>query len=321
MLSKFFISRPIFSSVISILIVLLGLVAYPTLPVEQYPELAPPNIRVEASYPGASAKVIAETVAAPLEQEVNGVDRMIYMNSTSMDNRYQLDVYFEVGADIDISSVLVQNRISVASAKLPEEVRRQGVTVRKQSSALIGVISLSSPDGTYDDLFLTNYININMKDELARVYGVGSAAIFPSKDYGMRVWLDPEKLKARDLTVTDVSMAIQRQNIQVAAGAIGRQPAPTGTDFEFVVNTLGRLTEPEQFAQIIVKTSPDGRIVRIADVGRVELGGEVLRVALAARLAERSVKRPEVELACSEVDIGNASPVELQREPVVRQVE
>jgi hydrophobic/amphiphilic exporter-1 (mainly G- bacteria), HAE1 family len=276
MMSTFFIRRPIFSSVISILLVVIGAVAYFQLPVAQYPELAPPVVRVEALYPGANAQTIADTVAAPLEQEVNGVDRMIYMQSTSSDSRYSLDISFEVGTDIDMAAVLVQNRVNIALARLPEDVRRQGVTTRKQSTNLAGVISLSSDsnaDGTplYDDLFLSNYMTINWRDEFARIYGVGAINIIPAKDYGMRIWLDPEKLKARNLTVNDVTTAIRQQNVQVAAGKIGAQPAPSGTDFELMITTKGRLTQPEEFADIIVK-SEDGRIVRVKDIARIELG-------------------------------------------------
>lgn len=230
MLSRFFIDRPIFASVLSILIVLLGAIAYVTLPTEQYPELAPPVVRIEATYPGANAATIADTVAAPIEQEVNGVDHMLYMSSASTDSRYSLDVSFEPGVNIDMASVLVQNRVSIATAKLPAEVRQQGVTVRKQSSSLVAVIALSVPDPAkhpeLDDLALSNYVTIFWKDEFARIYGVGGLTILPAKDYSMRVWFDPAKLKARDLTVGDVVAAIQAQNVQVAAGSLGRQPAP-----------------------------------------------------------------------------------------------
>ncbi|MFM9958980.1 MAG: efflux RND transporter permease subunit [Phycisphaerales bacterium] len=272
MFSKFFIHRPIFACVVSILVILLGAVAYTRLPVEQYPELAPPIVRVEAFYPGASARTIADTVAAPIEQQVNGVEQMIYMQSTSSDGRYSLDVSFETGADIDLAAVLVQNRVSVAVNKLPEEVRRQGVTTKKQSTAMVGVIAISSPDRRYDDIFLSNFVTIRLVDEFARLYGVGGSAIFPAKEYGMRVWLDTDKLKARNLTVTDVNNAIREQNVQVAAGVVGRQPAPAGTDFELTVNTLGRLSDPEQFADIIIKREEGGRVVRVRDVARVELG-------------------------------------------------
>jgi len=271
MFSKFFITRPIFACVISILIVLMGYVASTRLPVAQYPELAPPIVRVEALYPGASAQTIADTVAAPLEQEVNGVDNMIYMSSVSSDSRYGLDISFKPGTDVDLSAVLVQNRVAIALAKLPEEVRRQGVTTRKQSTTLAGVISLSSPDGKVDDVTLSNFLTIYWRDEIARIPGVGAINILPAKDYGMRIWLNPEKLKARGLTVNDVAGAIREQNVQVAAGAIGRQPAPAGTDFELIATTQGRLVQPEQFEEIIIKA--DGtQTVRVRDIARVELG-------------------------------------------------
>ncbi len=272
MISLFFIRRPVFACVISILLVLLGGVAYVTLPVEQYPELAPPIVRVEAQYPGANAQTIADTVASPLEQEINGVDRMIYMSSTSSDGRYQLDVSFEPGTDVDLASVLVQNRVNIAEPRLPEEARRLGVTTRKQSTAFVGVLSISSPDGRYDDLFLANYVYIRMRDEVLRVPGVGAVNINPAKDYGMRVWLDPQKLRARGLTVSDVNAAIRAQNVQVAAGVIGRQPVPEGQAFELVVTTRGRLSTPEEFGAIIVRSSDGGRLVRLRDVARVELG-------------------------------------------------
>jgi len=272
MLSSFFIRRPIFASVLSIVIVLLGAVASLRLPIAQYPELAPPIVRVEALYPGADAKTIADTIAAPLEQEVNGVDRMIYMSSTSSDGRYSLDISFEVGTNVDLAAVLVQNRVNIAEAKLPEDVRRLGVTTRKQSTALAGVLALYSDDGTQTDLTLSNFLSLYWKDEIARIPGVGAINILPAKDYGMRVWLDPDKLKARGISVADVIAAVRNQNVQVAAGAIGRQPAPSGTDFELIVSTKGRLAEPGEFEQIIVKSTPDGRVVRLTDVARVELG-------------------------------------------------
>jgi HAE1 family hydrophobic/amphiphilic exporter-1 len=271
MLSKFFITRPIFACVISIIIVLLGALAYTGLPVAQYPELAPPIVRVEALYPGANAQTIADTVASPIEQEVNGVEGMIYMSSTASDGRYSLDVSFRNGVNTDIASVLVQNRVAIAQAKLPEEVRRLGVTTRKQSTSLAGVISLSSPKGTVDDVQLSNFLANYWRDEFARIPGVGATNILPAKEFAMRVWLDPEKLKARNLTVSEVAASIRAQNVQVAAGAIGRQPAPQGTNLELIVNTQGRLSSAEQFADIIVKSEGNAR-VRLKDIGRVELG-------------------------------------------------
>ncbi|MFA6044897.1 MAG: multidrug efflux RND transporter permease subunit [Phycisphaerales bacterium] len=272
MISKFFISRPIFASVIAIILILLGAVAATTLPIAQYPELAPPIVRVEAQYSGANAKTIADTVAATIEQEVNGVDNMLYMSSTASDGRYSLDISFEVGTNVDIASVLVQNRVNIAEPKLPEEVRRLGVTTKKQSTSLAGVIAISSPDSSQTDLVLSNFMNTYWKDEIARIPGVGAINILPNKEWSMRVWLDPFKLKVRELAVNDVTDAIRQQNVQVAAGAIGRPPAPTGTDFEFIVTTKGRLSTPEEFGDIIIKTTSDGRVVRVKDVARIELG-------------------------------------------------
>ncbi len=272
MFSKFFVDRPVFACVLSIVIMLMGGIAYFGLPVAQYPELAPPIVRVEALYPGANASTVADTVAAPIEQEVNGVDGMIYMSSVSGTGRYSLDISFQPGTDVDTASVLVQNRVSIALAKLPEEARRLGVTTRKQSTTLVGVIALSSPDGSVDDITLSNFLTLNWRDEIARIPGVGGITVMPSKEYGMRVWLDPEKLKARNLSVAEVRSAVQSQNVQVPAGSIGQQPAPTGTDFEFIVTTKGRLSTAEEFADIIVKSTEEGRIVRLREVGRVELG-------------------------------------------------
>ncbi|MBI1189684.1 MAG: multidrug efflux RND transporter permease subunit [Tepidisphaera sp.] len=272
MISKFFINRPVFAGVISIILVLLGAVAAGTLPIAQYPELAPPIVHVDALYPGANARTIADTVAATIEQEVNGVDNMLYMSSTSSDGHYGLDVSFEVGTNVDIASVLVQNRVNIAEPKLPEDVRRLGVTTKKQSTALAGVIALYSPDASQSDLVLSNFVNTYWKDEIARLPGVGAINILPNKEWSMRVWLDPYKLKVRELTVDDVSNAIRQQNVQVAAGSIGRPPAPEGTDFEFIVNTKGRLKTPEEFGDIIVKTADEGRVVRVKDVARIELG-------------------------------------------------
>ncbi len=273
MFSRFFVDRPVFASVLSLLIVIAGLIAYGQLPVEEYPDITPPVIRVDAGYPGASAQVVADTVASPIEQEVNGVEGMLYMSSTSSsDGSYGLEVTFEVGTDPDMASVLVQNRVDAALAKVPEEVKRQGVTTRKQSTSLIAVIGLVSPDRRWDDLFLANYATLNVRDELARIRGVGGVQTFPAKEYGMRLWLDPGKLEARNLTITEVLEAIREQNVQVAAGALGQPPAPSGQDFEYTVTTLGRLVDEEQFEGIVVKTGEGGRLTRVRDIARVELG-------------------------------------------------
>ncbi len=274
-MSRFFINRPIFASVISIVIMIAGAVSQSALPVAKFPEITPPTVQVTAFYPGANPQVVAETVAAPIEQEVNGVEDMIYMSSTSADDgSYTLNVTFEIGTDMDMATVLVQNRVSIANPKLPEDVRRQGVTTKKQSTQIVQFITLFSPDNRYDDLYLSNYATINIKDELSRIKGVGSVTIFGAEDYSMRVWLDPRKLKARNLTTEDVVAAIREQNVQVAAGRIGEPPAPEGTAFQLVVNTLGRLQEAEQFENLIVKTAEGGRITRIRDVARVELGAK-----------------------------------------------
>jgi len=271
--SRFFIDRPIFAAVVSLLIVIAGLVAYVQLPVAQYPDITPPVIYVQAAYPGASAQVVADTVASPIEQEVNGVEGMLYMSSTSSsDGSYGLSITFEVGTDPDMATVLVQNRVAIATAKLPDEVKRQGVTTRKQSTGLIAVVGLVSPGNVYDDLFLANYATLNIRDELSRIKGVGGVETFPTKEYGMRLWLDPELLKARNLTTTEVLAAIREQNVQVAAGTIGQPPAPSGIDFEYTVTTLGRLVDEEQFEEIVVKTGEGGRITRVKDIARVELG-------------------------------------------------
>lgn len=275
MISRFFIRNPIAATVISLVIVIGGLVSQLGLPVSKFPEIAPPTVQVTAFYPGANAQVVAETVAAPIEQEVNGVEDMIYMSSSSADDgSYVLNVTFEIGTDMDMATVLVQNRVTIAMAKLPVDVQRQGVTTKKQSTQITQFITLFSPDGQFDDLYLSNYATINIKDELSRIRGVGSITVFGAEDYSMRVWLDPRKLKARNLTTEDVVQAISEQNVQVAAGRVGEPPAPEGTAFQLVVNTLGRLQDAEQFEELIVKTTEGGRITRVKDVARVELGGK-----------------------------------------------
>jgi hydrophobe/amphiphile efflux-1 (HAE1) family protein len=272
-ISHFFIDRPIFAAVISILITLIGGVAYFSLPVAQYPEIAPPSISVSASYPGASAEIVAKTVATPLEQEVNGVDNMLYMTSQSTsDGSMSLAVTFKLGTNLDTAQVLVQNRVSTALPRLPEEVRSIGVTVTKQSPDLMMVIHLSSPDGTRDLLYISNYATLHVKDVLARIDGVGNVTIFGARDYSMRIWLDPEKLALRNLTAGDVINALRAQNVQVAAGVINQPPVPQPGAFQLNVETQGRLTEPEAFGNIIIKSDDQGRVTRVRDVARVELG-------------------------------------------------
>ncbi|MFB3110601.1 MAG: efflux RND transporter permease subunit, partial [Gemmatimonadales bacterium] len=275
MFSRFFIERPIFASVISIVIVIAGGVTLGTLPVAQYPEITPPTVEVSASYPGANAQVVSETVAAPIEQQVNGVEDSIYMSSTSAsDGSYKLTVTFEIGTNLDMAQVLVQNRVNLAEPNLPEEVKRQGVNTKKKSTNIILFISLFSPDGRYDELFLSNYATLRIKDVLARIPGVGEVVIFPQSDYSMRIWLDPRQLKSRRLTTQDILNAVGEQNVQVAAGQIGQPPAPRGQSFQYPVNVLGRLSETDQFEEIIIKTGEGGAITRLKDVARVELGGK-----------------------------------------------
>ena len=273
-MSRFFIYRPIFASVISIIIVLAGVISFGSLPVAKFPEIAPPTVSVSAVYPGADARTIAETVATPIEQQVNGVEGMIYLSSNSAnDGTYSLTVTFEVGTDMDIASVLVQNRVAVAEAQLPSEVRAQGITTKKQSTQVLQFIALTAPDGAFDELFLSNYA-LTIQDELSRIDGVGTVQVFGTGDYSMRIWLDPDKLRQRGLTTADVVAAIQEQNVQVAAGQIGAPPAPDGTAFQFTVSARGRLAAVDEFEDIIISAGKDGRALRVGDVARVELGGK-----------------------------------------------
>ncbi|MCR9296296.1 MAG: multidrug efflux RND transporter permease subunit, partial [bacterium] len=273
-MSRFFIERPIFATVISIVIVIAGVVSFGNLPVEKFPPISPPTVQVNAFYPGADAKTIAETVATPVEQEVNGVEGMIYMSSNSAsDGSYSLTVTFALGTDMDIASVMVQNRVSTAEPKLPAEVRNQGITTKKKSTQILQFISLTAEDERLNSLFLSNY-SLNIKDELSRLAGVGEVTVFGAGDYSMRIWLDPRKLKQRRLTTDDVVQAIREQNVQVAAGQVGAPPAPEGTPFQLTVNARGRLITEEDFGNIIIATGDDGRVLRVRDVANVELGAK-----------------------------------------------
>jgi multidrug efflux pump len=278
MISHFFIDRPIFAGVLSVVLLLGGGVAMTQLPIAQYPEIAPPTVQVMAVYPGANARVVAETVAAPIEQQVNGVENMLYMSSQcTNDGVYNLTVTFAVGTDLNIAQVLVQNRVNLATPQLPDEVNRQGVTVKKKSPSILLVVNLISPDGSRDQLYLSNYATIQIRDELARLTGVGDVGILGQQDYSMRVWLDPDRLAYNNLTASDVVQGIREQNVQVAAGQIGQEPVPAGQAYQFTLSTLGRLSEVEQFQDIIVKiAAPDANGVtrpplRLKDLGRVEL--------------------------------------------------
>jgi multidrug efflux pump len=274
MFARFFIDRPVFATVLSMAIVVVGIVAFIGLPVAQYPDIAPPTIVISAFYPGASAKVVAETVATPIEVEVNGVERMLYMTSSAgNDGSVNVQVTFELGTDLDQAQVLVQNRVSLAEPKLPEEVRRQGLVVKKRSPNFLLVVNMISPDRSKDQLYLSNYATLNIKDELARVEGSGDVVVFGAREYAMRVWLDPDKLAARSLMPSDVTAALREQNVQVAAGQIGQRPSPKGLDFQYAVNARGRLIDPDEFESIIIKTGAGGgQVTRLKDVGHVERG-------------------------------------------------
>ncbi len=274
-MSRFFILRPIFASVLSIVVVIAGLVTLGGLPVAQYPEITPPTVQVSAVYPGASAEVLAETVGAPIEQQVNGVEGMLSMASTaSSDGRYKLIVTFDVGTDLDQAAVLVQNRVAIAEPSLPEDVTRQGVITKKQSTNIILLVSLYAESGDFDSLFLSNYATLHLRDEISRVPGVGDATIFGASDYAMRIWLDPDQLKSRGLTTQDVVDAIREQNVQVAAGRIGQSPTPAGQAFQLTVSADGRLSAVEEFEAIVVGAGTDGRLTRVRDIARVELGAQ-----------------------------------------------
>src|SRR5262245_22338304 len=256
MISHFFIDRPIFASVLSIVLVLGGIVAWRTLPVEQYPNVTPPTVQVTALYPGANALTVRDTVAAPIEQQVSGVEGMMYMASQcTNDGAYNLTVTFKPGFDSDMAQVLVQNRVSLAQPVIPPLVQTEGINVLKRSPSTLMIVNLVSPDGRYDSTFLSNYATIYLKDELGRLDGIAAITVLGQRDYSLRVWLDPDRLAALNLSATDVVTAISQQNLQEAAGQIGQPPASRAQQFQLTINTLGRLTTPEEFADIIVKTS------------------------------------------------------------------
>ncbi len=273
MFSKFFIDRPIFATVLSIFVTLAGAIALFALPVTQYPEITPPTVEVSAVYPGANSQVVSDTVASPIEQQVNGVEGMMYMSSQSTnDGVYSLTITFRPGSDLNLAQVLVQNRVALAQPILPELVRRRGVTVKKKSPSVLMMVNLSSPRGTRDNLYLSNYATIQLRDELSRLAGVGDISFLGQRDYSMRVWLIPEQLTTRHLDASDVVRAIERQNVQVAAGQVGQPPTPNGQSFQYTMTTLGRLSNPEEFGNMIISSDDKGRIVRLRDVARVELG-------------------------------------------------
>src|SRR5262245_57152093 len=309
-MASFFIDRPILSWVISIVILLGGAVAAFTLPIAQYPDITPPTVTVTAIYPGANAQTVADSVAAPIEQQISGVDKMLYMSSQSTnDGTYNLTVTFDLGTDPNMNQVLVQNRVSLAMPQLPQEVQVQGVTTKKKSPSILLVVNLISPNGEYDDLFLSNYATIKIKDELLRVPGVGDINYLGQRDYSLRIWLNPERMAALNLSASDVLDAVKAQNVQVAAGQIGRQPAPSGQQFQLTMSTLGRLEDVKQFQDIVIKSAEkkdnntSTPIVRVRDVARVELGAQ--QYDQIARLSGR----PTVGLATYQLPGSNALQV------------
>ncbi len=272
-ISHFFIDRPIFAAVVSIVFVIVGAVSFSRLPIAQYPEIAPPVINVTGQYPGASAEIVAATVVSPIEDQINGVENMLYMSSNSTaDGRFTIAVTFDLGTNLDIAQVQVQNRVAVAQPRLPGDVRNIGVTVAKSSPDLMMVVSLVSPNKTRDGLFISNYATLEIKDALARLYGVGSIIVFGSRDYSMRVWLDPQRLQTLNLTANDVVAALQGQNVQVASGVLNAPPVDDPRAFQIAVQTQGRLTEPSEFGNIVIKQAASA-VVRLRDVARVELSG------------------------------------------------
>ncbi len=277
MFSKFFIDRPIFAIVLAVFMIMAGLLTVKSLPVAQYPDITPPTVMVSATYPGADASTVASTVGVPIEEQINGVEDMMYMSSSSgSDGSYSLTITFENGTDLDMATVKVQNRLSLAEPTLPESVKQQGVQVMSRSSNIIMFIALESDDPQrYDALYLTNYAKLNLVDELSRVDGVGQVGAFGAGEYSMRVWLNPDLMRIRNITASDVSAAIESQNIQVSAGTVGASPLPTNpSQFEYTLTATGRLTTPEQFGDIVLRTEADGSMLRLRDIAKIELGSE-----------------------------------------------
>jgi multidrug efflux pump subunit AcrB len=272
-LTHFFIDRPRFATVLSIFVTSLGLGALAILPIAQYPEIVPPTVRVTASYPGASAETVARTVATPLEQQINGVENMIYMSSQSTgDGNLTITVTFRIGSDLNVAQMLTQNRVQDALSRLPEDVQRLGVQVRKSIPSILLAVHLYSPDKSRDTLYLSNYATLHIKDVLARLPGVGDVQFIGAREYAMRIWLDPDKVAVRDLSASEVLAALRAQNLQVSAGILNQPPARGDEAYQINVETLGRLSTPEQFADIIVKSDVRGRVTRVRDIGRVEVG-------------------------------------------------
>src|SRR5579864_5337732 len=268
-----FIERPILATVISVFLTLIGLGALVVLPVAQYPEIVPPTVQVTTSYPGASAQVVSQTVATPLEQEINGVENMIYMSSQSTgDGKLTITVTFRIGTDLNVAQMLTQNRVQDALPRLPEDVQRLGVQVRKATPNILLAVHLYSPDSSRDTLYISNYATLHVKDVLARLPGVGDVQIFGGRDYAMRIWLDPDKVGAHNMNAGEVLAALRAQNVQVSAGVLNQPPVASKQAYQLNVQTLGRLSTPEEFASIVLKADNEGRVTRLRDVGRVEVG-------------------------------------------------
>ena len=275
MFSRFFIDRPIFATVLSIAITLAGFISLFNLPIAMYPPIAPPTVNVTCQYPGASAQVVAETIAAPIEQQVNGVENMMYMSSQSTnDGSYTLTVTFRSTVDLNLAQVLVQNRVALAVPNLPDVIKATGVMTKKQAPDILLAIGIYSPDGRYDQLYLSNYATIQLQPVLSRLPGISDVRMFGQRDYSMRIWLDPEELAARKMTAGDVVAALREQNLQVAAGQVGQSPTVIGQQTQITLNTLGRLSDAREFEKVIIKTTPEGQFVRVKDVGRVQLGAK-----------------------------------------------
>jgi hydrophobic/amphiphilic exporter-1 (mainly G- bacteria), HAE1 family len=304
MFVEFFIKRPIFAAVCSILIVLAGAICLPTLPVAQYPQVALPQVVVSSFYTGASSEVVESSVTTPLEQAINGAEGMKYMTSVSgNDGTSQITVTFDPSRNIDVAAVDVQNRVQTAQARLPNEVKQTGVTVTKASNAFVMAISISADDGAYDQKFMSNYADVYLKDSLKRLRGVGDVQIFGERKFAMRIWVDPNKLAERGLGAADVVAALQEQNLQVPAGQIGQQPGPPEKEFQISLQVKGRLVEESEFENVILRANPDGTLVRVKDIGRAELGAEDYSTALTFN------KKPSVGLGVMQLATANALDV------------
>ena len=272
-LAHTFIDRPILATVLSVFVTLIGLGALVILPVAQYPEIVPPTVQITTTYPGASAETVARTVATPLEQQINGVENMLYMSSQSTgDGKLTITVSFQIGTDLNVAQMLTQNRVQDALPRLPEDVQRLGVQVRKSTPNILLAVHLMSPDSSRDDLYMSNYATLHVKDALARLPGVGDVQLFGAGDYAMRIWLDPDKVAAHNLNASEVLAALRAQNVQVSAGVLNQPPVPSHEAYQLNVQTLGRLSTPQQFADIVLKSDAQGRVTRLRDVGRVEVG-------------------------------------------------